>query len=67
MEDLFEVRITQALFQAGLIQSLLLDTKCMESNSPVPQVTLLREHFTLPISKNTLPFRYVQPIHCNLP
>ena len=56
MEDLFEVRITQGLFPAGLVQSLLLNTKCIEKYSPVLQVTLLREHFTLPIRKNTLPF-----------
>ena len=67
MEDLFEVRITRGLFPAGLVQSLLLNTKCIEKYSPVLQVTLLREHFTVPIPKNTLPFRYVPPSHCNLP
>ena len=67
MEDLFEVRITQGLFPAGLVQSFLFNTKCIEKYSPVLQVTLLREHFTLPIPNNTLPFRYVPPIHCNLP
>ena len=67
MEDLFEVRITQGLFQAGLVQSLLLNTKCIEKYSPLLRVILLSVHVTLPISKNTLLFRYVPPIHCNLP
>ena len=67
MEDLFKVTVTQGLIPAGLFQCLLLDTKCIEEYSPVPQVILLREHFTLPISKNTLPFWYIPPIHCNIP
>jgi hypothetical protein len=73
MEDLFEVRITQGLFRitqglfpAGLVQSLLLNTECIEKYSSVLQVTLLREQFALPIPKTTRPFRYVPPIHCNL-
>ena len=56
MEDLFEVRITEGLFPAGLVQSLLLNTKCIERYSRVLQVTLLREQFTLPIPKNIPPF-----------
>ena len=67
MEDLLQVRITKGLFPAGLAQSLLLNTKCIGKYSPVLQVTLLKEHFTLPIQKNSLPFLYVPPIHCNLP
>ena len=59
MEDLFGVRIIHGLFPAGLVQSLLLNTKCIEGYSPVLQVTLLGEYFTLPSPKNTLPFRYV--------
>ena len=57
MEDLFEVRITQGLFPAGLVQSLMLNNTCIKTYSPVLQVTLLEEHFTPPIPKNTLPFR----------
>ena len=67
MEDLFEVRVTQGLVPAGLVQSPLLNTKCIEKYSPVLQVTFLREHFTLPIPKNTLPFQYVPHIHCICP
>ena len=67
MEDLFEVRSTKGLFSAGLVQSLLLSTKCIKTYSPVLQVTLLTEHFILPIPNNTLPFRYVPAIHCNPP
>ena len=67
MEDLCEVMITQGLFSPVLVQSLSLDTKCNETYSRLLQVTLLREHLTLPISKITLPFWYVRTIHCNLP
>ena len=67
MEDLLEVKIPQGLFRAGLVQSPLLNTTCIERYSPVLQVTLLREHFPLLIRKNTLPLGYVSPIHCNPP
>ena len=60
------VRITQGLFPAALVQSLLLNTKCIETYSLVLQIALLREFFTLPVPKNTLPFRCVPRIHCNL-
>ena len=40
MEDLSEVRITQGLFPAGLDQSLLLDTKCIEKYTPLLQTLL---------------------------
>ena len=59
--------ITQGLFPAGMVKYLLLNTKCIRRYSPVLQVTLLREFFTLPIPKNTLPFGYVPPINCNPP
>ena len=67
MKDISEARITEGLFSARLVQSLLLNTKCTETYSPVLQVILPREHFTFPIPKNTLTLRYVPPIHCNLP
>ena len=66
MEDLFEIRITEGRIPAGSFQFLLLNTKYIEEYSPVLQVTLLRDHFNLPVAKTTLPFWYVLPIHCNL-
>ena len=54
IEDLFEGKITQGLFLGGLLVSLLLNTNCIQTYSPVLQVILPREHFTLPVTKNTL-------------
>ena len=58
MEGLFEVTITQGLLPADLVQSLSVNTKCIEKYSPVLQVPLVREHFTLSVQKNTLPIWY---------